>query len=36
MDDVYEAPLLIDLGEAPEVTLGKYAEDSKDQDRYFE
>ena len=32
----YLAPGLVDLGPATEVTLGKYAEDSQDQGRYFE
>jgi hypothetical protein len=32
----YAAPVLVDLGPATTVTLGKYAEDSQDEDRYFE
>ena len=35
-DPQYVAPGLVDLGPATEVTLGKYAEDSQDQGRYFE
>lgn len=34
--DRYVAPGLVDLGPATEVTLGKYAEDSQDEGRYFE
>lgn len=34
--DGYVAPGLVDLGPATEVTLGKYAEDSQDEGRYFE
>jgi hypothetical protein len=32
----YVAPELIELDEVAVVTLGKYAEDTADQDRYFE
>ncbi|MBO0802125.1 MAG: putative RiPP precursor [Nocardiopsaceae bacterium] len=32
----YVAPGLVDLGPATEVTLGKYAEDTQDEGRYFE
>lgn len=32
----YEPPTLVELDEVPELTLGKYAEDSMDQGRYFE
>lgn len=32
----YVAPCLVDLGLATEVTLGKYAEDTQDENRYFE
>jgi hypothetical protein len=32
----YVAPGLVDLGPATEVTLGKYAEDTQDENRYFE
>lgn len=32
----YMAPQLIELGTTSEITLGKYAEDSQDQGRYFE
>jgi hypothetical protein len=32
----YIPPQLIDLDKAGNVTLGKYAEDSADQGRYFE
>jgi hypothetical protein len=32
----YVAPGLVDLGRATEVTLGKYAEDTQDENRYFE
>ncbi len=32
----YMTPELIELGETSEVTLGKYAEDSQDEGRYFE
>lgn len=32
----YVAPAAVDLGPATEVTLGKYAEDSQDEGRYFE
>jgi hypothetical protein len=35
-NDRYAAPGLVDLGPATEVTLGKYAEDSQDEGRYFE
>jgi hypothetical protein len=35
-EDQYVPPQLIELDEATQVTLGKYAEDSADQDRYFE
>jgi hypothetical protein len=35
-DSPYMAPSLVDLGPATEVTLGKYAEDSQDEGRYFE
>ncbi|WP_017539776.1 lasso RiPP family leader peptide-containing protein [Nocardiopsis halophila] len=34
--DTYEPPMVVDMGPVPEVTLGKFAEDSKDQNRYFE
>ncbi|MFC7308970.1 lasso RiPP family leader peptide-containing protein [Streptomyces monticola] len=33
---VYEPPEVIELGSVQEITLGKYAEDSQDQGRYFE
>lgn len=36
VNDRYVAPGLVDLGPATEVTLGKYAEDSQDEGRYFE
>jgi hypothetical protein len=36
VNDRYAAPGLVDLGPAAEVTLGKYAEDSQDEGRYFE
>lgn len=36
MDGQYEVPVVIELDATSEVTLGKYAEDSKDQGRYFE
>jgi len=36
VSDRYTAPGLVDLGPATEVTLGKYAEDSQDEGRYFE
>ncbi|MFF0505940.1 hypothetical protein ACFYUH_20380 [Streptomyces fimicarius] len=32
----YTAPQLIELDAVSKVTLGKYAEDSADQGRYFE
>ncbi len=32
----YAAPQLVELGAVPAVTLGRYAEDSQDQGRYFE
>lgn len=32
----YVSPELVELGETAEVTLGKWAEDSQDQGRYFE
>ncbi len=32
----YVSPQLVELGETSKVTLGKYAEDSQDQGRYFE
>ncbi|WP_460753911.1 lasso RiPP family leader peptide-containing protein [Myceligenerans cantabricum] len=32
----YETPVVADLGSVAEVTLGKYAEDSQDEGRYFE
>jgi hypothetical protein len=35
-DQQYVAPGLVDLGPATEVTLGKYAEDTQDENRYFE
>jgi hypothetical protein len=33
---IYTPPQLIELDEVSKVTLGKYAEDSADQGRYFE
>ncbi|WP_113700108.1 lasso RiPP family leader peptide-containing protein [Nonomuraea lactucae] len=35
-DDDYQAPAVIPLGDVQKVTLGKYAEDSQDNNRYFE
>ncbi|GGL53574.1 putative RiPP precursor [Planomonospora parontospora] len=32
----YVPPATVVLGAVPEVTLGKYAEDSQDNNRYFE
>lgn len=32
----YVTPVVADLGSVAEVTLGKYAEDSQDEGRYFE
>jgi hypothetical protein len=32
----YSAPLLVEIDTTSRVTLGKYAEDSADQGRYFE
>ncbi|MEU7488081.1 hypothetical protein [Streptomyces sp. NPDC042319] len=34
--EAYSAPRLIELDVVSRVTLGKYAEDSADQGRYFE
>jgi hypothetical protein len=34
--DQYMPPRLIELDAVTKVTLGKYAEDSADEDRYFE
>ncbi|WP_017623642.1 lasso RiPP family leader peptide-containing protein [Nocardiopsis chromatogenes] len=34
--DAYESPMVVDMGSVPEATLGKFAEDTKDQNRYFE
>lgn len=36
MTDEYTAPQVIELASVAETTLGKYAEDSADQGRYFE
>ncbi|MGW8375990.1 hypothetical protein [Streptomyces sp. ODS28] len=35
-DDTYAAPVLVELDTVPNITFGKYAEDTQDQDRYFE
>ncbi|MDA2809547.1 lasso RiPP family leader peptide-containing protein [Nocardiopsis sp. RSe5-2] len=32
----YEPPMVVDMGSVPESTLGKFAEDTKDQNRYFD
>ncbi|GAA2245800.1 hypothetical protein GCM10010413_57070 [Promicromonospora sukumoe] len=34
--ETYSTPVVADLGSVAEVTLGKYAEDSQDEGRYFE
>ncbi|WP_246062288.1 putative RiPP precursor [Haloactinospora alba] len=34
--EYYEAPAVVELDTADEATLGRYAEDSMDQERYFE
>ncbi|NGO70010.1 putative RiPP precursor [Streptomyces boncukensis] len=34
--DTYATPVLVDLDSVPNVTFGKYAEDTQDKDRYFE
>ncbi|MGH8886952.1 MAG: lasso RiPP family leader peptide-containing protein [Egibacteraceae bacterium] len=34
--ELYVTPQVIELGEVAVMTLGKYAEDSADQGKYFE
>lgn len=34
--DDYQAPTVVPFGDFQNVTLGKYAEDSQDNNRYFE
>ncbi|MGV9306852.1 MULTISPECIES: lasso RiPP family leader peptide-containing protein [unclassified Nonomuraea] len=34
-DQAYQPPAVVELGDVQAVTLGQYAEDSQDNNRYF-